>query len=189
MVYELDEERWVELLSEDHRPYAEQVVLIRRLQAHTLSIAQVDWKRCFGDWPGIALKRGPGVMIVRAEGSSRAINLPRWVAEQLELGPGDTVCLVHSSAPAGFTLRKFVLAESSPMPTAVPATATSTSAPSPLFLFFFRSSVLSLSRPFFPFLFFFRSFVVTVLSSIAGTWRQRRASAWKKRLTSGRAMV
>lgn len=106
----LTKERWVRLLSRQHNPAGEEIILIRRLrEPYGLAIPKLDIKRCFGPCAGIGLKKGAQILVVGTNTDSRIIELPNWAIRQLKLKPKDYVCVSRKRDDGSSILRRFEL--------------------------------------------------------------------------------
>ena len=108
----LAEEDWIELLCRHHLIADEEVVLVRRLRKpFVLTIPKLHMKRCFCQLTGFKLGRGKQVTIIGSPTGKNTIELPEWVIRQLELVPGDHVCISKRRDKHSYILRKFVLSK------------------------------------------------------------------------------
>ena len=89
-------------------PHGERVIYTAPLK-RPLALSKAIWQEHFGDWPGIRVKLGKEVIVVRGTRCGNRLEMPDRAIERLGLGKGDTVCLTFGSGR--FALKKIELVE------------------------------------------------------------------------------
>jgi hypothetical protein len=103
----MTKELWISLISEEHTPANEEVVLIRRLKRpYNLRLPKGDLKKCFDNHAGTELTIGAQVLVSPVPVDQREFNLAGRITKLLALTPGCHVCITRQKANGLFLLKR-----------------------------------------------------------------------------------
>jgi hypothetical protein len=103
----MTKELWVSLISEEHTPANEEVVLIRRLKRpYNLRLPKGNLKKCFDNYAGTELTIGSQVLVSPVPVDQRELNLAGRITKLLALTPGCHVCITRQKANGLFLLKR-----------------------------------------------------------------------------------
>ena len=95
---ELSPQKWIKLLSKDHKPNDEEVILVPRLQkSGEIAIKKKQFEYYFGKSTGLQFKPGKEIEIICQKGESKKPYIPEWALNQLELhsSPKMSICITR----------------------------------------------------------------------------------------------
>ena len=107
---ELTAQEWSQLLSRDCSSSKERLILSSKLRKpYKLCISKSVWQKRFSDFGGMEFRQGRQIELLPKGDGGNFVELPIWVVEQLQLSPGDTVCITEMDRR--FYLKKFDMVE------------------------------------------------------------------------------